>query len=202
MSRKPASVVRKKYGPYPRREWDKACQRCGGSYVTTHRDQMFCSRTCAKRAEHPDEATRFMAKVPALSADECWPWMGRLTTHGYGAFKLQGGRETRAHRWMLEHTLGYPLGPLFACHRCDNPRCVNPAHLFPGTNADNAGDMKAKGRARSARGEDHPHTKLTADQVAIIRANPVGRQIHARNFGVARATIDAVVWRRSWRHVP
>jgi len=79
---------------------------------------------------------------------------------------------------------------------------VNPAHLFAGTNADNAGDMKAKGRARSARGADHPHTILTAEQVAIIRANPIGRHIHAKNFGVAKATIDAVVWRRSWRHVP
>lgn len=93
-------------------------------------------------------ATRFWRKVKRGPPDECWPWTGRRGGRGYGRVGSCG-----AHRLAWELTNGAIPAGLWVLHRCDNPPCVNPSHLWLGTHADNMADMRAKGR--SARGDRH-----------------------------------------------
>lgn len=164
-------------------------------------------------------ADRLWAKVDRSGGpDACWPRMGYRTPFGYGQIsqrsKSGGWRLIGAHRAALELTLGRPLErDESACHRCDNPPCCNPAHLFLGTPAENSADAKAKGRMRSGdrhgsrlhperilRGEAQPNAKLTAVQVEEIRvryqwghARELGRE-----FGVDPSHICAIVRRARW----
>lgn len=89
---------------------------------------------------------RFWTKVKGIHRDECWPWTASRANNGYGKFRDDSGRRIGAHRfsWIL-HNGPIPEG-LCVLHRCDNPICVNPAHLFLGTFHDNALDKAAKGR--------------------------------------------------------
>lgn len=169
-------------------------------------------------------ADRFWPKVDRRSPDECWLWTGAHHPAGYGRIGIGGSGSRMAPAthvaWMLCNGTPVPPGML-VCHHCDNPPCVNPAHLFIGTPKDNQQDMSRKGRAkaprlrgsshplrvdpsRAARGEEHGCALLTAESVVAIRnAFSCGERITslARRFGVARPTIRRVVLRETWRHV-
>lgn len=140
-------------------------------------------RIPAKRARAERE---FWSKVQ--KTDTCWLWTGVIGAHGYGVF---GGKKTRgrAHRLMWERVNGPIPDGLNVCHRCDNPPCVNPAHLFLGTVKDNAQDMMRKGRGACGWTDtkcDAGHA-LTYDNV-IIRTNKSGRQYrHCRTCDEARS---------------
>lgn len=94
------------------------------------------------------EVERFMAKVMPEPNSGCWLWDGAVDSKGYGAFRV-GKRVIQAHRVAMR-LAGLELGDLHALHRCDVRTCVNPDHLFAGTNQDNVDDKMAKGRHRRA----------------------------------------------------
>lgn len=115
-------------------------------------------------------AERLWEKVDRSGgSDACWIWIGAVTTNGYGQINT-GGRKSVAHRAAWELVNGpVPLGKEL-CHRCDNRKCVNLAHLFVGTRSDNVRDCVSKGRHVTLRGEASLRAKLSDEQVREIRA--------------------------------
>ncbi len=126
----------------------------------------------------------------------CWKWIGCIGQDGYGKIRI-GNRHMRAHRVVWELTQGEILDGLCVCHRCDNPPCVNPAHLFLGTNIDNVRDREKKDRNNHVVGESHPQHKLTDVQVDEIRTRyangGITMQALADQFGVGLAQIWRIV---------
>ena len=155
---------------------------------------------------------RFWRHVQRGAPGECWAWTAFRDARGYGHIG-SGGRGAPgvlAHR-LSAFLAGFPIdlrpgrgSAQLICHRCDNPACVNPAHLFIGTPADNSADMVAK--CRQQRGERRPLAKLTAGQVAEIRrlrdAGGITQVALARRFGVSTALVSMVVNGHAWAHVP
>lgn len=139
----------------------------------------------------------------------CWEWTGARKKEGYGAtgYRLAPGKRRLVHAHKLSWEIHFgpvPVG-IQVCHRCDNPPCVNPDHLFLGTQADNIADMIAKGRHVAVRGAASPHAKLTEEAVSSIRklrAQGVTLQELAEMYGVALQNISMAANRKSWRHLP
>ena len=125
---------------------------------------------------------------------------------GYGQFRDKGRScNHKAHRLAYELERGPIAAGLFVCHRCDNPLCVNPAHLFLGTHAENMADMKVKGRAGKAKtcGSKHPNATITEDIVHRIRAMSASGTRNkdiASALGLTQQRIYSVL-KRSWKHV-
>lgn len=143
--------------------------------------------------------------------DGCWLWTGGKFSTGYGRFTVEKKR-VLAHRWAYEHFTGKIPGGLLVCHRCDNPACVNPAHLFIGTHKDNSQDMVQKRRAvyqrhpeKARRGEKHLNAKLTADKVREIRRRyalgGISQSRLAQEFSVSTRSISYIVTRQHWQHI-
>lgn len=137
-------------------------------------------------------------------SDGCWEWTASIDGDGYGKFKgeLLGVVYNKAHRfsWAMHSGTAIPEN-MHVCHSCDNRRCVNPAHLWLGTNEDNMADKIAKGRSRSVRGNEHPDALLTEDQVRAILADPRPYTVLAHEYGVKASTIGSVKNRASWAHI-
>lgn len=142
---------------------------------------------------------RFWAKVRITPG--CWLWLA-ANASGYGVFGLHG-KTPLAHRVSWEMHNGPIKDGLWVLHRCDNPACVNPEHLWLGTHADNMQDMARKGRGRdfAPSGVDAYHAKLEAHQVREIRrlraAGVLQREV-ARRFGVHRCTVQDITQGRTY----
>ncbi|HET9839582.1 MAG TPA: HNH endonuclease [Candidatus Angelobacter sp.] len=142
---------------------------------------------------------RFLARV-APRPDGCWLWTGLVRPDGYGATRF-AGREEAAHRVAWKLFRGKIGNGISVCHTCDVRACVNPAHLFLGTPAENARDMRQKGRDR--RGEKHGSAKLTLAQVRQIKTMLEEDRMYvseiAREFGVSETTIRAIKTGKTWK---
>lgn len=155
-----------------------------------------------------------MAKDPReylyskLSVDEitgCWNWTGSLFDGGYGVFKcrnLNNNVPMNASRasWIIHH--GFPEGRLWVLHRCDNPACCNPGHLFLGSYKDNVIDMVEKGR--NSHGSGRPASKLKESDIPEIRTLLTSGETQkdvAKLYGVSWHTIQKIWLGAAWKHV-
>ncbi len=149
-------------------------------------------------------ADHFWGKVDIRTPEECWLWKAGAFNRGYGAFAI-GYSQWPASRiaFVLQYGAWAIPGNIFVLHRCDNPLCCNPDHLFIGTAKENAEDCV--GKDRSARGERHTLAKLSEEKVITIRSlikNGEAKPMElARRYGVDIALISRVVRRKSWAHV-
>lgn len=190
------------------------CGFCGAPFsatkaaVTRGRGK-FCSRQCGARASINSAITarrapiaeRYQHLVIQRGDDECWDWSG-FKCRGYGRIKI-GNRSVGAHRVSYELANGPIPDGMTVLHRCDNPPCTNPSHLFLGTNSDNNRDRHQKGR--SVRGERAGRAVLTEAIVRRMRqAYAAGGETHASiaaKFSANLSTTSGVLLRRSWKHV-
>lgn len=148
-------------------------------------------------------------KIDKHGPNGCWVWSGYRCDKGYGRVTFARHAWVYAHRlmWVLAHGL-VPDG-LFVLHRCDNPACCNPEHLFVGTHADNMRDMHAKGRGKIGLagmnpvmlGEEHHRAVFTPASVRAIRADTRNNAEIARAYGVGRSAIWKIKNRHWWKHV-
>jgi hypothetical protein len=214
------------------RKESAACSRCGKTFERSiselrrkrKKSGPFCTKACAAlaRPARPRRPLkeRFWEKVGrdgpipghAPELGPCWLWLaGRLPT-GYGQFGIGSARDmsrrgTGAHRVAWALSFGDP-GESWVLHRCDNPPCVNPEHLFLGTAQDNTDDCVSKGRLHPGpgfpAGVDHHRAKLTDDIVRHIRARITAGEVQkhvALELGIPSVTVNHIVRRRTWRHI-
>ncbi len=185
------------------------CETCGISFPKLisqiKKGRKFCSKLCHYNYVRPIK-DRFFEKVK--KGESCWTWIAHKCPYGYGRMYdwRDGIRKIFfAHRISWEIHFGAIPQGLKVLHKCDNPPCVNPDHLFLGTNKDNYDDMVSKGRDRHAKGTDHPHAKLTDDCVREIREKLESRLVTqkslAEEYGVARGIISLIYKNKAWKHV-
>ena len=138
-----------------------------------------------------------------LNPTTCWNWTGARNSNGYGRF-VDGGRHKLAHRVSYELFVGTIPSGLNVCHSCDNRLCVNPHHLWVGTQSENLRDafQKARHSFPDTRGENNGNRKLSARDVQEIRAMFQGGQRRfqiAARFGVSPSTIGDIIAGKTWR---
>lgn len=149
------------------------------------------------------DKSRFWGNVD--KSGDCWIWRGPLNAHGYGMLNHEY-KHYRAHRVTLIDASGAAPDGMCALHSCDNPPCVNPAHLRWGTRGDNAADMEVRGRARRVgmTGAINPNARLSDDAVREIRETPHYWGINTelgRRYCVDNSTISKVRKGKAWTNV-
>lgn len=143
---------------------------------------------------------KFWNKVLISPFHDCWEWLGNRRPDGYGRFQFDK-QLYLAHRLAYEIENGSLELGLYVCHKCDNPGCVRPEHLFAGTPRDNVIDMIKKGRNRKPRGIDHYRSKLTHDQIILIRNSDSSNRKLAKEFKVSSHSIFCVKNKKTWKHI-
>lgn len=179
-----------------------SCAFCNNSFRVkpSHRSKRrCCSRQCYNSYRRARFRIRFWARVN--KTEECWLWEGPRNHFGYGLFAF--ARQTLAtHRVSFELAYGPIPSPLFVLHKCDNPRCVNPEHLYLGTQLDNMRDRQS--RTGYPQGIKHHMAKLTENEVREIRrlyADGTSQISLAEQFNSDQTNISMIVNRKTWRHI-
>jgi hypothetical protein len=151
---------------------------------------------------HLSVADRLAQQSIRNDATGCLEWVGYRTNggHGYGLIR-DGGRRIGSHVAAYELAHGTRAVGMLVCHRCDNPACIEPRHLFIGTQRDNALDAASKGRMHRPSGELNANAKLSTDDVVEIRASNARGVDLALQFGVSKSTITNIRRRQRWSHL-
>lgn len=201
------------------------------SYLKKNKPSCRLERQNGSNNLHTDTMPIAPLKIPCLTEKDklrfwklvdkteyCWNW-NSCTKNGYGRFCLSG-KDYPSHRvsWTIEN--GNIPESLCVLHKCDNPSCVNPIHLFLGSHKDNMMDMENKGRGNHPHGDNHParknphylkrgesnpKSKLNEEKVRRIRTlreSGIGYREIATEYGVTKAAVRFIVQRKSWKHIP
>lgn len=167
----------------------------------------FCSRECFFRAQTITPIKQFLYHAGQPDDNGCMLWKGTIGDRGYGQLTrhpaTSGSRIIYAHRFAFELAYGPIPEGMHVLHQCDVRSCVNPTHLFMGTQADNMADKTAKGRQQ--KGEQCNLSKLTAEAVIDIRlryqAGGITQKKLAAEYSISIANVCAILVRRSWKHL-
>jgi hypothetical protein len=180
----------------------RICPICETSFRRTHsRPGIYCSQECYQGSRKRQLSERFWEKV--LKTDSCWLWIAGHNSAGYGWFNI-AGKCNLAHRAAWELSVGSIPEGLDVLHRCDIPACVNPDHLFLGTQLENIADMRQKGRGRAGVGERHRSAKYTEAFIRLVRqlhANGASTKQLAGQFGVNPSTMYDILVCKTWKHI-
>jgi len=144
------------------------------------------------------QSQRFWSKAKVGRKNKCWNWKASKTNDGYG--RIQVNKENwLAHRlsWTI-HNGRIPKG-MHVLHKCDNPACINPSHLFLGSHLDNMRDKTKKGRG--AKGEKHGRSKLTKEQAIKIFYDTDLQKNIAKKHGINSVTVSLIKSRKRWKHI-
>lgn len=177
--------------------YSRTCPNCQKSISYTDKSKLNRAnkinsncRKCAYENIRKPLEQRFWSKVK--KTDYCWEFIGYYTKNGYGMIRNSRGKMELAHRisWKL-HNESIPERKE-CCHICDNRRCVNPAHLFIGSHADNMRDMINKERF---------YKKLTSDDVIFIRNSKLSQKDLAKKFNIDNSNVSRIKCRKTWKHI-
>lgn len=178
----------------------KPCKICKTIFQPVTPNNHFCSLACS-----------FWSKVDKRSDNECWPWLGAKSNgYGYmGSKYWESGKNCSAHKvsWIIHYgeiPESYSYHGICVLHKCDNPICVNPKHLFLGTHFENMCDMVKKGRTPGLKGEKNPTAKLNDIKVIEIRKhlkNKINQHEIAKMYGVNVSTINRINKNHLWEHI-
>lgn len=156
--------------------------------------------------------SKFISKIGSINDNGCMEWLGWKNKFGYGKFSV-GSKYIFAHRYSYEYYIGAITDDMCVCHTCDNPSCVNPAHLWLGTNTDNRQDMVNKNRQPykkgvapkiDNKGSKHVFAKLNENKVRDIKvrlSQGVKGTVLAREYNVVYQTIYEIKNGKNWKHV-
>ncbi len=145
-------------------------------------------------------------RINKKGEDECWEWLGSVSKNGYGQFGINN-KVYYTHRAVYELIYGIIPKGLCVCHKCNNPPCCNPNHLFLGTARENSDKRDREGRWRTGDycGEKHGRSKLTEKNIMEIRTLYSTGKYFQRElgemFGVSRTHIDRILGKRTWKHL-
>lgn len=183
----------------------KQCERsgCGNSFRITDSVQRFCSRSCAAQyreiVRQLNAWQRMWSRIIIVDSG-CWEWCGATDRDGYGKLRYRG--EISAHRSAWTMCYGKIPESKWILHKCDNPRCCNPLHLFLGDSTDNVMDMVSKGR--NSHGDSHACAILNSGDIVQIKRlamQGIKQSSMASLFKVHPSTINHVIHHRTWNHL-
>lgn len=211
-----------KYGTYEASRLQKAppgslkklqCKVAGCQSSPESSNHMMCSKHWQRFKKHGTTSNKVLVNLRSLPIKErlmrgikknkisgCWEWQKGLFSNGYGQISING-HGVGVHRISYSEFIGEIPKELQVLHECDNPICINPDHLFLGTQQDNMTDMVGKGRSAVA---TNKHAKLTKATVLFLRRqfkNGKSLQKFPEIYGVTLATIMNAVTGRTWKHV-
>lgn len=200
-------------GHQPSKKVTRFCAACGKAFTrVVSQVRTYYSPICSQVGRTKTLESRFWAKVnkdgpiPAHRPElgPCWLWMGSTVRGGYG--RLNDGRSgVNTHRLSFELCVGAIPDGLDVLHKCDNPPCCNPEHLFPGTDQDNANDKVEKGRSPNQKGAANGNARLSPEDVLLIRrllseGQPAYTDL-AKRFDVTPKHISLIAHRKLWPHI-
>lgn len=142
----------------------------------------------------------FLDRTELNPVNGCWEWTRRLDHKGYAHAKVWG-KPVGAHRVSYAFFVEPIPAGMNICHKCDNPKCVNPHHLFMGTTQDNVTDKMRKGRFVTTPGEKNGYAKLTEDQVLAILADKRPQHVIGKDYGISQSNVSIIKRGKTWAHL-